>query len=309
MPSISGIDESTKEGSIQQTQVQNAEPTPAPLIQEPVIKAPLSVPRLLIPDTSAPIPGQGGNGNGLSPGSLSPGRPANLRRHSNVSLRSSGGYSSSSKNSVDGTWLNAQLRRARIEYHRHAHSYIIPTCKQKELITAANIEQDIRDKDDSIEEAEIKHVAQKACAIAPKVFATLALMKKGPEICSLLRDGISDEDLPLKRREKGKGDFTLERDSGVPIETFEHWNEDEKEDFDRVQWWMIAPVFKHKEHHELDERAILPFIPFETNTETEKKKEGGYSEVFARRIHPSHHNFWGPSKLLVRKHYSHLMLS
>ena len=201
--------------------------------------------------------------------------------------------------------MNAQLRRARIEY---AHSYIIPVCKQKELITVANIEQDIRDRDDSIEEVEIKRVAQEACTIAPKVFAILALMKKGPEICGLLTDGISDEDLPLRRKDK-KGDFELVRGSGVPIETFEYWSGDEMEDFERIQWWMIAPVFKIREHHDLDERVSLAFVGFETNEETEKKKEGGYSEVFARRIHPSHHNFWERSESLVRKRHSHFMLS
>jgi hypothetical protein len=275
-----------------QTQVRNIVSVQAPLIQEPLIQ-PQPVPKILT-GTLAPFPIQEHDENRLSPGGLSPVTPSSLRR--NASSRSI-----SSKGSVDGNSLSAQLRRARIPYHRHAHSYIVPICKQRSLITVENIKQDIQEGDDKIELAEIEDVAAKACNIAPSVFATLAYMKKGHEICALLRDGISDKDLPLKGgNEEGK--FTLERASRVPIETFERWDDEEREEFDRIQWWMMAPVFKSKEHHELNERTILPFIPFKENEETEKKKESGYSEVYARRIHPSHHNFWDSE---VCKHSSH----
>jgi hypothetical protein len=235
-------------------------------------------------DTLAPLPVQEYDDNRLSPG-LSPVQSPNLKR--NASYRSIG-----SKNSADGNSLSAQLRRVRVPYHRHAHHYLVPICQQKSLITVENIKQDILEGDDSIEPAEIEDVAAKVCNTAPKMFVILAYMKKGHEICALLRDGISDKDLPLSGKKNEEGDFTLERVSQVPIKTFERWDDDEKEEFDRIQWWMMAPVFKGKEHHELDESTILPFIPFEGNEETEKKKEGGYSEVYARRIHPSHHNFW-----------------
>src|SRR5271156_6234093 len=117
------------------------------------------------------------------------------------------GLPSSSKNLADDNSLSAQLRHAQKDYHRHAHSYIIPICKQQSLITVGNIEQDIRDGDDNIEPADITDVAAKACAIAPKLFATLAYMKKGPEICAFLRDGVSDKDLPLRRMKNEKGDL------------------------------------------------------------------------------------------------------
>lgn len=220
-------------------------------------------------------------------------------------LRRKASYRSiASKNSADGPSLSAQLRRARLPYHRHDFHYLIPICKQKSLITVESIKQDIQDGDDNIESAEIEDVAAKACSIAPKMFATLAYIKKGHEICALLRDGISDKDLPLRGKKNEEGDFTIERAPGVPIKTFERWDDEEKEQFDRIQWWMMAPVFKSKEHHELDENAILPFIPFQGNEETEKKKEGAYSEVYARRIHPSHHNFWDSE---VCKHSLQLM--
>lgn len=146
-------------------------------------------------------------------------------------------------------------------------------------------------------------VAETACRIARKIFAILAYMKKGSEICFLLRDGVSDQDLPLRRRHNDSGDFLLERESGVPIKTFERWDDKDREDFDRIQWWMLAPVFEDKEHYDLDDNIILPFIPFESNPETEKKKEGGYSEVYAVRLHPAHHMFWARARSEVLWHY------
>jgi hypothetical protein len=253
------------------------------LIQAPLVRESQFTPEI-VTDTSGPLPIQGYDGSRLSPG-LSPVQSPFLKR--NNSYRSIG-----SNIPTDGTWLSFQLRHARVPYHRHAHDYLVPICKQRSLITVENIKKDILEGDENIKPAEIEDVVAKVYDIAPKVFVTLAYMKRGHEICGLLRDGISDKDLPLSIKKNELGYFTLERISQVPIKTFERWDDDEKEDFDRIQWWMMAPVFRSKEHHELDESAILPFIPFEGNEETEEKKEGGYSEVYARLIHPSHHNFW-----------------
>lgn len=78
----------------------------------------------------------------------------------------------------------------------------------------------------------------------------------------------------------------------MPIRTFQDWSEYDIEEFDRIQWWMLAPVFEDKEHCDLDDDIMLPFVPF---TEAVEKKEGGYSEVYAVRLHPAHHNFWESS--------------
>ncbi len=174
---------------------------------------------------------------------------------------------------------------------------MVPNSALESLITVPNVEKDIQAR--CIDIAEVKDVAGTACQTAKKLFAILAYMKLGSEICSLLRDGVSDKDLPLTRRRNDNGEYLLERKSGVPINTFAKWNDKDIEEFDRIQWWMLAPVFEDKEHYELDDNMILPFIPFKTNAETEQKKEGGYSEVFAVRCHPAHHTFWPRSVLEV----------
>lgn len=192
--------------------------------------------------------------------------------------------------------LSAQLRRVRIECPGRPHSFFIPISDLIRLITIPNIEKDIRDKLQHIEPAEIKYIAEKACLVAPKLFAILAFLKKGSEIYTLLRDEVSDKDLPLRRIKDKNGDFTLRRDSGKSIDTCGHWIDYDIEEFDRIQWWMMAPVFEDKHHYELEESTVLPFIPFKSSEDTELKKEGGYSEVYAAKIHPAHHNFWECSK-------------
>jgi hypothetical protein len=70
------------------------------------------------------------------------------------------------------------------------------------------------------------------------------------------------------------------------------WKPKYRENFDRVQWWMISPVFEEGEHYYLDEKAVLPFVPLDANEESLGTQQGGYSEVYPVRIHPAHHKFW-----------------
>jgi hypothetical protein len=228
---------------------------------------------------------------------------ARSSRTSISSPASSSRSSSRSKASTDGNSLNAKLRRKRID---HAQSFFIPICDQKSLITVPNIERDIRDGADFLSSTEIRNIAEEAIVVAPKLFAILACLEKGPEIRFLLGEGVSDNDLPLECKRNQSGGFELQRVSGETITAFEAWSDFHIEEFGRIQWWMIAPIFEDKGHYELEDGAVLPFIPFATNPDTEQK-QGGYSDVYAARIHPSHHNFWPDSELEVRKLSSPLL--
>ena len=55
---------------------------------------------------------------------------------------------------------------------------------------------------------------------------------------------------------------------------------------------MTAPVFKLGGHYELDDKAMLPFIPFSLTDYVPEIKQGEYSEVYPVQVHPSHHKFW-----------------
>lgn len=205
------------------------------------------------------------------------------RRHSRASSKSS---------KVDKDSLKEKLRRARRESPRHPHMFFVPICNQDELITVQAVARDIQNGNDNITENEALKYANAACESAKQLYAVLAYIKKGADIGILLEENITDEALPLKRKDDDQGLFALERRDGQPIETFESWSEKEREKFDRIQWWMTSTVFEDKEHYDLDDKAILPFIRFKLEPDTQTPMQGGYSEVYPVRVHPAHHKFW-----------------
>ena len=200
--------------------------------------------------------------------------------------------------------LREQLEIARLESHRRPHSFIVPRSIQEELITASTILKDIRARNPEIDESEAAEYAAKACGSAKQLYAILAYIKKGAEICSLLDEGISDKDLPLKRVPNTKSRFALYRQTGEEIQeikTLAAWKDKYLENFDRIQWWMISPVFKDQEHYDLDDKTILPFINFESTPDANGKTQGAYSEVYPVCIHPAHHEFGEMLDIKVRQ--------
>jgi hypothetical protein len=178
----------------------------------------------------------------------------------------------------------------------------VPRSAQESLITESAV-TNILSANVTLEQKEVGEIAQNTCRSARQLFAILASVKKGAEICDLLKEGVSDIDLPLKRRPNDQEPFALQRKTGTSIKTLESWNEKELEKFDRIQWWMTAPVFEDKEHYELDHNTVLPFIPFKSSAETMERKQGGYSEVYPVCVHPAHHQFWKCSESEVGIYY------
>jgi hypothetical protein len=171
------------------------------------------------------------------------------------------------------------------------HSFIVPKDVQEKLITESTVANDIKAHKPDISEKEAADYAKKACQDARCLYATLAYIKRGAEICALLNEGITDNDLPLVRRPNDRN-APLYLRGGNYVKAMEFWKPKYRENFDRVQWWMTSPVFKYGEHHFLDEKSVLPFVPLNSKDESLSKKQGGYSEVYPVRIHPAHHNFW-----------------
>ncbi|KAG4438024.1 hypothetical protein IFR05_006483 [Cadophora sp. M221] len=192
---------------------------------------------------------------------------------------------------ASGHWLRDQLLDARIECHQRAHCYFVPRSAQEDLINVVSVSQDIRShKPEISEHAALEH-AKTACIHSPRLYAILTFVKRGPDICLLSEEGVTDGDLPFVRKANSLSRFALYRKNGDPIKALEAWKDKHLENFDRYQWWMIAPVFRLNEDlYELDDKAVLPFLPFESH-ELERK-QGGYSEVYPVRIHPAHHEFW-----------------
>ncbi|TVY20106.1 Cyclin-dependent kinase 6 [Lachnellula arida] len=245
-------------------------------------------PKIAIRKATEPVPAPTPETLPLSPNSLVP--EESSRRNSESSSQRS--RSDSKGSTTDGDSLKKRLRGARKECLKPSQSFFVPRAAQDELLTRDAIAKDIQARNPDIGEDTALESAEKARECAKQLFATLAYIRKGADICPLLQEGITDQDLPLVRASDGS--FSLQRRTGEPIKTFEEWNDEDLEQFDRVQYWMTAPVFQDKKHYNLDENAILPFMKFKSS-ETQQAKQGGYSEVFPVRIHPAHHEFWEPS--------------
>lgn len=198
--------------------------------------------------------------------------------------------------------LAKQLCEARLEYPKCSRRFFVPNGKQEELITVQAVTQIILEGNEGcsfVSPESARKIAEETCRCARQFFAILAYMKKGPDIRSILREGLSDGDLPLKRKEGSA--FVLERKNGEPVDAFKKWEDRYLEKFDRIQWWMTAPVFEQREKlYELDENTVLPFI----DDGHWEQKQGGYSDVFRVCIHPAHHRFWELSESEVQE--SHL---
>ncbi|KIN06737.1 hypothetical protein OIDMADRAFT_113810, partial [Oidiodendron maius Zn] len=212
------------------------------------------------------------------------------------STRPNSSRSSLDNSQVDDTaptpaeWLKERLENARVECALLPHSFIVPRDVQEDLITESRITNVIRAHSSNISEDRAKAYAKKTYQYAPHLFATLAFIKRGADICALLDEGITDETLPLVRKQDDRS--ALYRKDGTPIKAMKTWQWKHLEKFDRVQWWIISHVFNYGEHYRLDEKTILPFIPLGANEGTLVKKQGGYSELYPVRIHSAHHKFW-----------------
>jgi serine/threonine protein kinase len=245
------------------------------------------------------------------------------------------GFGSAGEGSIDTSYqLYKELDVARIS-SLQAHTYFVPKSDLERLVTTTLIERIILDGHPNMKAAEARKYAEKTETSAKKLFANLAWQKKGATICALLDSGISDQNLPFQRKRKRDGQMSLWlMKTKQHIQAFEEWESKDIEEFERTQWWMMAPVFDKDCHdcQELADLAILPFSPMkghgsddgeeddeedgEEDGENREQKDirndrgkgtgiphknrGGYSEVKVYRIHPAHHNFWDTSMRPVR---------
>ncbi|OCK99742.1 kinase-like protein [Cenococcum geophilum 1.58] len=192
--------------------------------------------------------------------------------------------------------LKDKLHEHRIECPMGSAKFIVPECAQKSLINESVVESAIRSEHPDINDTELADYVQNICQDARRLFTTLAYMRKEGEICRFVRDGVTDDDLPLQRKFDNGNDYTqwrLEGKNGKRIEALESWKTRHREKFSNTQCLMTSPVFEPGKHYELDNSIILPFIAFTHEEGKELEfRGGGYSEVLIKCIHPSHHTFW-----------------
>jgi hypothetical protein len=198
--------------------------------------------------------------------------------------------------------MKEKLRQARIECMEGSLNYMVPICSLNTLVTNDCAREIIRNSNLNLEGEKIFEYAERICSSVKftQFFATLLSIKKGGDIRSLVDEGISENDLPIQRKLKDSRPFILESQAGNAIKTFDNWDVKSREKFAKNQQLITVPIFTEGEHHELHDWTRIPFIDFSRQDKHKKPKQGGYSEVFIRYLHPSHHNFWERLSLDVR---------
>jgi hypothetical protein len=267
-------------------------------VESPVKKAnrllPPSTLTITINTSGLDLPDQDTAGESL--GGLSPAQSLPSRRNSR-SLCSSTEISptepfarsrSSSASSMSAVFkgLKMVLWDARIECSYDRREKFVPLDKLQLLIDKHNVVEILREE--GFEEPIAKDIAVQVCSSNKRLFAILVLLKKPQEIQSFLKEGISDDDLPLWRPMKDKEYLLQKKNDEIeePVQSIKNWTLGQREKFDTHQRLLTAPYFKYLEHNNFEDR-ILPFI---VDDKIPEVKEGAYSKVFARRIHPAHHS-------------------
>lgn len=189
--------------------------------------------------------------------------------------------------------LQNQLFDGRVENPPGMHFFYIPGSRRDELITYDTIKTHIQLGNAGINTKEVAEFSEATVSSAKNLFAILACLRKGGDIVSFLKEGISDIHLPFLRC-GGPTQFNLKENDGKEIKNIKKWNRQRKEDFDRFQWWLLTPFFSIGDHHDLAPNAALPFVPSTQQREEDKNPStGAYSEVSIVQLHDNQHDFWG----------------
>jgi hypothetical protein len=140
-----------------------------------------------------------------------------------------------------------------------------------------------------------------------KIFAILLLFDKGQEIVNFVRDGVSDQSLPLIRRPDTENylvELCRMDAPGHSLECLQKLDTFYRESFETFQWKLLVPYFDLDEnsnarHYSLKERTILPWCKRAKNpvsSTQQSKNDGGYAMVSCVKLDPLSHGFHGVLK-------------
>jgi hypothetical protein len=129
-----------------------------------------------------------------------------------------------------------------------------------------------------------RNLTNKVIIQAKKVFVVLVFTGEPLAIGDLLKEGLTDEDLPLSRK-PGENDNILVSCSGKKtFRSFEAWRKDAQvTNFLEKQWYVLAPVLDTTGNYFiLDQKCALPF------PKVEEVGGGHFSTVYKSALHPAH---------------------
>ncbi|TVY81364.1 putative L-type lectin-domain containing receptor kinase VI.1 [Lachnellula suecica] len=197
-----------------------------------------------------------------------------------------------------GSILQEALIDARHEWPPDQNSYFIPVDSLEDLLSVDTITAELEGYQlDSTTTGSNQHLAQLISINASKLFAILVCLGLGESIRQFLDEDITDKDLPFKRLDETETTGTPKKRlcsrlrRNKPIKCMESWGRQRIRNFDREQWYVLAPVFNNCEdvgvpHYDFGKNQVLPFL--KDGEQSDQVKEGGYSTVWEIKIHPAH---------------------
>ncbi|KAH7386568.1 hypothetical protein BKA64DRAFT_681188 [Cadophora sp. MPI-SDFR-AT-0126] len=133
---------------------------------------------------------------------------------------------------------------------------------------------------------------------AHKLFAILVYARLGHHIPEFLEEGIDDTHLPFSRIKIRDDDkrFSLcsYKRQGEPIKCMANWDQDEINNLEKTQWYMLAPILEFTdriEHYEFQRNCIPPWMEDHECSRSGRKGTsvaGSFGSVWKIRIHPAH---------------------
>lgn len=179
-------------------------------------------------------------------------------------------------------------------YEDSAQNEFVPISALREVLcdtTVHAIIKDVLQVDTNYADQLTAHV-MKDCF---RLFAILVDRGIPQELLGFLEEGINDDCLPFSRDPTSQGSQIriLEGKEGRHIQTMDGWDTASVKRFETKQYRMLAPVFQHREHHQLFMSQPPPFIHLGFQDPQDGVSQGTYSEVFQARIHPDHHTLEG----------------
>lgn len=211
--------------------------------------------------------------------------------------------------------LTDRLLSAQIEEPYGSNSYFIPVDVLDKLLLKPNIRQHLRKIFPTMDKESLEFYAESICSTSKKLFAVLICTLSGAQsraICNFIQEGINDTDLPFERlylndrpanssgryqmytlaKKEHEASCTFPIHTLCGINTVSNWPRDQVQSFCRDQWLVLAPIFESTPgtdppHRSFPESVVLPFTE-DWENDSAAVKFGGYSEVWAIRIHPAH---------------------
>lgn len=194
----------------------------------------------------------------------------------------------------------------------------LPLGKLHDLISHQSVYKELSSKRPSgMSNAELNSTAKQICPETivirdgtsstrsfRKIFAVLVLLDISQAIFALLKENVSDTDLPLSlvehsgiKRLSRRG--STDRNASNKIQAFARWSTLQLQNFQEKQWKFLAPVFSQDpsfgvQNYALRDQDILPLVVDMQNHGADKI--GGYGKVSMVNIHEDHHKF--PIQLL-----------